>query len=128
MDRQTASRDELLAYIATLEAAVAALEARVRELEARLGGGAARGRPGHQPQQRAAGAPRPRKRRARGYGRRRRVPTEQVVHAVVQCPDRGCALVGGSRQRRRAVLELAPAPAVVTEHVDVARLDRKSVV
>src|SRR5438045_1148732 len=99
MELQTASRDELLAYIATLEAAVAALEARVRELEARGGGGTPHGMPGHKPEQRAESPARPRQRRAHSYGRRRSAPTEQVVHAVAHCPDCGCALVGGSRQR-----------------------------
>jgi transposase len=121
MDVQTASRGELLAYIATLEAAVATLAARVRELEARVGGGAPHGMPGHKPQQSAASPARPRKPRAQGYGRRRSAPTEQVVHAVAQCPGCGGALVGGSRQRSREVLELAPAPAAVIEHVYLAR-------
>src|SRR3954471_8933167 len=121
MDIQTASRDELVAYIATLEAAVAALEARVRELEARGGEGAPRRMPGHKAEQRPEGPAQPRKRRAQGYGRRRSAPTAQVVHAVAACPDCGCALVGGSRQRSREVLELAPAPAVVTEHVYLVR-------
>src|SRR3954470_13022842 len=114
MDVQTASRDELLAYIA-------ALEARVRELEARGGESAPRRLPGHKPEQRPAAPPPPRKRRARGYARGRSGPTAQVVHAVAACPDCGCALVGGSRQRSREVLELAPAPAVVTEHVYLVR-------
>jgi transposase len=121
MDVQSATRDELLAYIRALEATVVALEARVRELEGRSGGGAPRGMPGHKPQQRPEGPARPRQRRAQGYGRRRSAPTEQVVHAVAQCPDCGCALVGGSRQRRREVLELAPTPAAVIEHVYLAR-------
>ena len=121
MDVQTASRAELIAYIRALEATVAALEARVRELEARAGGGAPHGMPGHKPEQRPAGPARPRKQRARGYGRRRSAPTAQVVHAVGQCPACGCALVGGSRQRSREVLELAPAPAAVIEHVYLAR-------
>ena len=121
MDVQRASRDELLAYIATLEAAVAALEARVRELEGRMGEGAPRRMPGHKPEQPAESPARPRKRRAQGYGRRRSVPTAQVVHAVAACPACGCGLVGGSRQRSREVLELAPAPAVVTEHVYLVR-------
>jgi transposase len=120
MDVQTASRDELVAYIGTLQATVAALEARVRELEARAGG-APRGMPGHKPQQQSESPARPRKRRARGYGRPRSTPTEQVLHAVAQCPDCGGALVGGSRQRRREVLELAPAPAAVLKHVYLAR-------
>src|SRR5215210_582438 len=109
MDVQTVSRDELVAYIGTLQATVAALEARVRELEGRASGGM----PGHKPQQRSADPARPRKRRARGYGRPRSTPTEQVVHAVAQCPDCGCALVGGTRQRSREVLEWAPVPAAV---------------
>jgi transposase len=121
MDVQTASRDDLVAYIGTLQATVAALEARVREFEARQGSGPPRGMPGHKPGQRSESAARPRKRRARGYGRRRSTPTEQVVHAVAQCPDCGGALVGGSRQRRREVLEVAPAPALVSEHVYLAR-------
>jgi transposase len=120
MNLQTASRAELIAYIGALQATVAALEARVRELEARVGG-PPRGMPGHKPQQRPEGPAPPRKRRARGYARRRSVPTEQVVHAVAQCPACGCALVGGSRQRSREVLELAPAPAAVVEHVYLAR-------
>jgi hypothetical protein len=121
MDLQTASRDELIAYIGVVQATVAALEARVRELEARVGGGPPHGMPGHKPQQRPEGPARSRKRRARGYGRRRSAPTEQVVHAVGHCPDCGCALVGGSRQRSREVVELAPAPAAVIEHVYLAR-------
>jgi len=121
VDLQTASRDDLLAYIGQLEAAVAALQARVRELESRLGNGPPRGMPGLKPQQRGEGPRRPRKRRARGFGRRRSVPTEQVVHALAQCPACGCALVGGTRQRSREVLELRPAPVAVIEHVYLAR-------
>src|SRR5829696_7784163 len=121
MEMQTASRDELLAYISALEATVAALQARVQELEARQGSGPPRGMPGHQPQQRPDGPARPRKRRARGYGRRRSPPTEQVVHALAHCPACGCALVGGTRQRRREVLELSPTPVAVIEHVYLAR-------
>ena len=78
MDLQTASRGELIAYIAALEATVAELRARVRELEARLGGSSPQGMPGLKPHSVPADAPkRPRKRRARGYARRRsRVPTQ----------------------------------------------------
>src|SRR3954467_216880 len=121
MDLHTARRDELIAYIGALQAAVAVLDARVRELEGRAGGGPPQRMPGHQPQPRPEGPARPRKRRAQGYGRRRSAPTEQVVHAVTRCPDCGSALVGGARQRSREVLELAPAPAAVIEHVYLAR-------
>jgi transposase len=121
MDLQTASRDDLLAYIGRLEGAVAALQARVRELEGRLGNGPPHGMPGLKPQQRPEGPRRPRKRRARGFGRRRSAPTEQVVHALAHCPACGCALVGGTPQRSREVLELPPAPVAVIEHVYLAR-------
>jgi hypothetical protein len=121
MDLQTASRDDLLAYIGRLEGAVAALQARVRELEGRSGNGSPRGMPGLKPQQRAEGPRRRRKPRAQGFGRRRSVPTDQVVHALAQCPACHCALVGGTRQRRREVLDLAPAPVAVIEHVYLAR-------
>jgi hypothetical protein len=100
---------------------VAALQARVRDLESRLGNGSPRGMPGLKPQQRSEGPRRPRKRRARGFGRRRSAPTEHVVHALAHCPACGCALIGGTRQRSREVLELTPAPVAVIEHVYLAR-------
>jgi transposase len=121
MDLESASRDELLAYIGTLGAAVAALPARVRELEGRLGTSLPRGMPGLKPQQRPEGPRRPRKRRAQGGGRRRSVPTEQVVHALAHCPACGSALVGGTRQRSREVVALAPTPVAVVEQVYRAR-------
>ena len=128
MNLDTASREELLALIAsqaaTIErqtALIAALEARVRELEGQQRGGAPRGMPGLKPQQAPDSPPRPRKRRAHGYARRRSVPTQQVVHALAHCPACGGALVGGTRQRSREVLELAPVPVAVVEHMYLAR-------
>lgn len=121
MDLETATREDLLVLIASQAATIAALEARVRELEGRLGSGTPRGMPGLKPQQRPEGPPRPRKRRAQGYARRRSAPTQRVVHALAHCPECGCALVGGTRQRRREVLEVVPAPAQVIEHVYLAR-------
>ncbi|HUS16508.1 MAG TPA: IS66 family transposase [Chloroflexia bacterium] len=120
-DLQAASRDDLVAYIGTLEAAVAALQARVQELEGRVGTGPPRGMPGLKPQQRADAPRPPRKPRAHGCARRRSVPTSQVVHALAHCPDCHGALVGGALQRRREVLELTPAPVEVIEHVYLAR-------
>jgi transposase len=128
MNLNTASREELLALVAsqaaTIErqtALIAALEARVRELEGQPRGGAPHGMPGLKPQQAPDSPPRPRKRRAHGYARRRSVPTQQVVHALAHCPGCGCALVGGTPQRQREVLEVVPAPAQVIAHVYLAR-------
>jgi transposase len=121
MNLETASREELLAVIASQAATIATLEARVRELEERLGGGTPRGMPGLKPHQRPEGPPRPRKRRAQGYARRRSTPPQQVVHALAHCPACGCALVGGTPQRHREVLEVRPTPVAVIEHVYLAR-------
>src|ERR687885_2820438 len=123
MDVQIASREDLVTYIAALEATVAELRARVRELEARLGSGTPQGMPGLKPHSVPADAPqRPRKKRAQGYARRRsHHPTQQVVHALEQCPRCGSGLVGGTVQRRREVLELPLVRARVIEHVYLAR-------
>src|SRR5581483_3302318 len=119
MNMETASRADLVAYIAALEAAVAKLQARVRELEARLGSSSPPGMPGLKPHGVSADA---RKRRAQGYARRRsRQPTQQVVHALEQCPQCGSGLVGGTVQRRREVLEIPLVRARVIEHVYLAR-------
>jgi transposase len=123
MDLQSASRAELLTLIATLQGTVAELQARVRELEARLGSSGPQSMPGLKPHLVPAEAPqRPRKRRAQGYARRRsRQPTQQVVHALEQCPRCGSGLVGGTVQRRREVLEIPLVRARVIEHVYLAR-------
>src|SRR5829696_1140333 len=122
MELETATRDALLALIAEQQATIAALEARVRELEARLGSGGARGMPGLKPHSVPAEAPkRPRKRRAENHARRRSAPTHRVVHALDYCPDCGSALVGGTVQRTREVLEVVPTPVRVIEHAFVAR-------
>jgi transposase len=129
MELETASRDELLAQNAALQALVAeqqatiaTLEARVRELEARLGSRSPQGMPGLKVHSVPAEAPkRPRKRRAVNHARRRSTPTHRVVHALDHCPECGSALVGGSVQRTREVLEIVPSPVRVIEHVYVAR-------
>jgi len=69
----------------------------------------------------SAAARPPRTRRMRGYGRHRLRPTARQVHAVAQCPDCRVPLRGGARKRTREVIELAPAPVVVTEHVYLER-------
>ncbi len=129
MELETASRDDLLARNAALQALVAeqqatiaTLEARVRDLEARLGSSSARGMPGLKPHSVPAEAPkRPRKRRAANHARRRSTPTHRVVHALDHCPECGSALVGGTVQRTREVLEIVPSPVRVIAHVYLAR-------
>jgi hypothetical protein len=65
--------------------------------------------------------PRTRKRRTQGYGRRRLRPTARQVHALAHCPHCRTALRGGTRKRTREVIEIVPAPVVVTEHVYLER-------
>jgi transposase len=129
MELEIASRDELLAQnvalqalVAEQQATIATLEARVRELEARLGSRSPHGMPGLKAHSVPAEAPkRPRKRRAVNHARRRSRPTHRVVHALDHCPECGSALVGGSVQRTREVLEIVPTPVRIIEHVYLAR-------
>jgi hypothetical protein len=65
--------------------------------------------------------PRARKRRPHGYGRQRMRPTARQVHAYATCPHCQTALRGGTVKRTREVLEVVPAPVVVTEHVYLER-------
>src|SRR5258708_6722422 len=67
-----------------------------------------------------AGEKKPSKKREAKYnhGRRREVPTRVVEHRIGSCPECASRLGGGSRARRRQVIEIAPPPPVeVTEHV-----------
>jgi transposase len=71
---------------------------------------------------RSSSSPPPsRKHRAHGFGRRRMRPTARHVHALAHCPHCGTALCGGTIKRTREVLEVVPAPVVVTEHVYLER-------
>jgi transposase len=121
---QTATREELLAFIVQQQAIIAKLEARIHELEANLGGGSSAGMPGHKPAApKREGPKRPRKRRAHGFARRRApAVTRRELHALAACPDCGCALVGGSVKRTREVIELAPTPVEVVEHQYLERV------
>jgi transposase len=119
MNLDTASREQLVELIGQLQATIAQLEVRVRELEARVAkGGPPKGMPGHKPEQPATPkATKPRKRRSHGFARvREPVASEQVHHAVDQCPECGITLVGGSVKRTRQVLEVRPSPVQVIEH------------
>lgn len=78
--------------------------------------------PGLQPAPRRPSPARvPRKQRLRGSGRRRMRPTARQVHAFTQCPHCRTPLRGGTRKRRREVIELIPARVQVIEHVYVER-------
>src|SRR5205085_1601849 len=66
------------------------------------------------------GEKKPRKKREaqHNHGRRREAPTRIVDHCIGSCPACASRLGGGSRARRRQVIEIAPPPPVeVTEHV-----------
>lgn len=127
MDTMTRSHDELVGLveqqqvlITEQQATIARLEQRIRDLE---GGIVPPNRmPGHTPISPSVKGNRPpRAKRALNLARRRATPTVQVTHAVAICPDCGAPLAGGSVKRRREVIELAPQPVVVTEHVFLER-------
>jgi hypothetical protein len=109
MELEQASRDELLAIIAQLQA-------RIEELERLLGRSGGKGMPGLKPKAQDAPAPKPRKPRSEGFGRERSTPTMIVTHAVDRCEGCDIALVGGSVKRTREVIELAPAPVQIIQH------------
>ncbi len=122
-DLQSASREELLEFIATLLQRVEALEARVAELEEenqRLRTAAGKKAPAWVKPNRPKGEAKERQKRGRGFGRRREVPEEIREHAVAQCPDCGQGLSGGWVHRRRQVIEVVLRSRVI-EHVVVAR-------
>ena len=118
---QQAEIARLQAVVAGQQVTIRRLEARIRDLEAG-GGRGPRPMPGLKlTQAPAERPPRERKRRARGFGRQRQTPTDVVVHALDRCPGCGRALSGGTPKWSRQVIELAPSPVDVIEHVYVER-------
>ncbi|MCD6029440.1 MAG: hypothetical protein K0S78_1614 [Thermomicrobiales bacterium] len=121
----------LQAELAAQQAAVAQLQERVGALLALLETPDGEGnptRPTTMPELKPAGrggvsAPerRARKRRVRGSGRRRMRPTARQVHAFARYPRCATALAGGTIRHTREIIEVAPVPVVVTEHVYVER-------
>lgn len=113
------------AQIVAQQAEIAHLVARIEELEAELaalrgagGGGPLRpSRPPRPP--RKSG---PRRKRPHAFTRPRSIATQQVTHAIDRCPDCGCVLRGGSVKRHREVIEIALAPATITDHQLVERV------
>ena len=123
IDLRTADRDVLIGVIIRQQAIIDQLEKRVAQLEGRAKSGGSGRMPGLKPKgDRKPEQPRkPRKRRPQGFARARMTPDQRVEHALDRCPDCGTGLVGGWVQRTREVIDLAPVPAQVTEHVYIAR-------
>lgn len=115
------------AQIVAQQPEIARLMARIEELEAELATLRGSGGAGGSGPLRPARAPRPprktgpRRKRPHAFVRRRGIATQQVTHAVEVCPDCGCALRGGSIKRHREVIEIALAPATITDHLLVER-------
>lgn len=115
-----------------LEATVARLTAQVGEVlatvdalrrgDAGTGSGRPPGMPGLKPTPTKERPPKKaRKRREQPFVRYWLEPTQQVVHAVEQCPTCGLLLTGGSVKRTREVIEVPLVPVVVTEHIFLER-------
>lgn len=113
----------LIGVIIRQQAIIDQLEKRVAQLEGRAKSGGSGRMPGLKPKgDRKPDQPRkPRKRRPRGFARAGMTPDRRVEHALDRCPDCGTGLAGGWVQRTREVIDLAPVPAPVTEHVYIAR-------
>jgi hypothetical protein len=118
------------AETAEVRAVVAELTGRVGELlaaaESAAGpggepGGPPHGMPGLKPGPASSPPAATRRKRARGYGRARMTPTARQIHAYARCPNCRLPLTGGTVVRTREVIELPPAPVVVTEHVYLER-------
>ena len=124
VDLNSASREELLAIIAELQATVAGLQRLVEELQGRLTAGSRpRGMPGNKIVARRSGRgdSKPRKSRSWGFGPHRMEPTDRVEHSLEACPDCGILLDGGWTHRTREVIDIPESVAQVTEHVVIAR-------
>ena len=121
-DLRTASRETLLAVIASQQAAIDELKRRLSDLEGRASP-RPRGMPGNKvaPKRRQPKQPKQRKKRERGYARKKAQPTRQEFHALDHCPDCGTAMTGGTTHRRREVIDIPHVPFEVVEHVFVAR-------
>ena len=116
------SRDDLILLIVELRSLLSVLTARVSELE-RLLSDKGSGPPAFVRPNRPARTEgqKERKKRGRQFFRRLDEPTARVEHKPDACPDCGRRLSGGWVQGSRQVIEIAPAPVEITEHVLYAR-------
>ncbi len=62
-----------------------------------------------------------RKKRKQSFGRKRDEATEEVRHAVENCPDCGKKLSGGYEQSRHQVIEIPRTPVRIIDHVIIVR-------
>ena len=126
------SREELIGLIVALRAENADLKQKLSDLVAEVemlrdklsgGGKGSSAAPFIKPNrtQRRAAERAERKKRSQSFVRRRDVPTEEVRHAVEQCPDCGRKLSGGWEADRRQVIEIPREPARIIDHVIIAR-------
>ena len=118
-DLASASREELLAIIATQQAEIGLLGARVAQLEeevGRLRGAGAKAPPTWVKPNRPKPEERDRKRRGQGFARRREAPDAIVEHGVEQCPKCGRKLLRGWCHRSHQVIEIVLPQMRVIEH------------
>ncbi len=128
----TRTREELIADNAHLRTENMELKQKLSELAAEVemlrdklsgGGKGSSAAPFIKPnrQQRREAQRAERKKRTQSFVRKRDVPTEEVVHAVENCPDCGRKLSGGWEHARRQTIEIPETPVRVIDHVLIAR-------
>ena len=121
----TRTRVELIAENAALKEKLGALEAEVEMLRNMLSGsGKGSGaapfiKPNRQQRREAERAER--KKRKQSFVRKRDVGTDEVRHAVENCPDCGRKLVGGWVHSTRQTIEIPETPIEIINHILVAR-------
>ena len=118
------SREELIAIVLEQHQQICDLQAEVEALRSQLGEGKGNSVPPFikpSRQQRGAEERRERKKRTESFVRLRDIPTEEVKHAVEECPDCERRLSGGWVHDRRQVIEIPETPIRIIEHILIAR-------
>ena len=117
-----AENARLRAENGVLRELVAQLQERIAELEAKLGPPSGKGTPDFvKASRKKAKKEGPRKKRAENFARKREEPTKRIIHAIEQCTECGCRLLGGSVKHTRQVLHIPIVPVEVIEHVYLER-------
>lgn len=119
------SREELISIILRQHKEIEDLKAEVEMLRNMLSGkgNGSSAVPFVKPnrQQRRETERQERKKRNQSYARKCDVPTEEVRHAVENCPDCGRKLSGGWEHARRQTIEIPDTPVKIIDHVLIAR-------